>query len=125
MLILFMLQLVASIRNMVRQRTLLFVRLKVVKAMQSFISYRLGGSEDLRSRLERSETDLAAAQKAATEGVEALKKAGEKKEVFQVVVNKLKNEGEVAKAKLKKAEQETSHRRRIQNSFETGSRLKK
>ena len=46
MLILFLLQLVASIRNMVRQRTLLFVRLKVVKAMQSFISYRLGGSED-------------------------------------------------------------------------------
>ena len=54
-----------------------------------------------------------------------MKKAGEKKEEFQVEANKLKNEGEVAKAKLKKAEQETSHRRRIQNSFEIGSRLKK
>ena len=46
MLIFFLLQLVAGIRNMVRQRTLLFVLLKVVEAMQSFISHRLGGSED-------------------------------------------------------------------------------
>lgn len=53
-----------------------------------------------------------------------MKKAEEKKEVFQVEANKLKNEGEVAKAKLKKAEQETSRRRRIQNSSETGSQLK-
>lgn len=62
-----------GIRNIVRQCALLFERLKVAKAMQSFVSHRLGGSEDLRSRLERSEAGLAAAQKVTTEGAEALK----------------------------------------------------
>lgn len=62
-----------GIRNIVRQRVLLFERLKVAKAMQSFVSRRLSGSEDLLSSLERSEVGLAAAQKAAAEGAVALK----------------------------------------------------
>lgn len=63
----------AGIHNIVRQRALLFGRLKVAKAMQSFVSHHLSGSEDLRSSLERSEVGLAAAQKAAAEGAVALK----------------------------------------------------
>lgn len=62
-----------GIRNIVRQRALLFEQLKVAKAMQSFVSHRLSGSEDLRSSLERSEVGLVAAQKAAVEGAVALK----------------------------------------------------
>lgn len=48
--------------------------------MRSFISYRLGGSKDLRSRLEQSETDLVVARKATAERAKALKKAEEEKE---------------------------------------------
>lgn len=62
-----------DIRNIVRQRELLFERLKVAKAMQYFVSHCLSGSEDLRSSLEQSEVGLAAAQKATAEGAMALK----------------------------------------------------
>lgn len=50
--------------------------------MRSFISHYLGGSEDLRSRLERSEAGLAVARTVVAEGAEALKKAEEEKEEF-------------------------------------------
>lgn len=50
--------------------------------MPSVISHCLGGSEDLRSRLEQSEADLVAARQATAKGVEALKKAEEEKEAF-------------------------------------------
>ncbi|RVW64410.1 hypothetical protein CK203_062542 [Vitis vinifera] len=38
----------------------------VVEAMRVFITQKMGGSEELRTKLERAESDLAAAQKAAT-----------------------------------------------------------
>lgn len=70
---------------MMQQCALLFEQLKVAEAMQFFISHCLGGSEDLCSRLERSDVDLAIAQKAATEGAEALKKAEEEKEEKEAI----------------------------------------
>lgn len=76
--------------------------------MWSFISHRLDSSEDLRSRLEWLEVDLVAAWKAAVEEVEALRKAEEENEAFQVEADKLRKEGEVIETKLKEAEQETS-----------------
>lgn len=42
------------------------------------------------------------------EEVEALKKAEEENEAFQVEADKLRKEGEVIETKLKEAEQETS-----------------
>lgn len=55
---------------------------RAAEAMRSIISHRLGGSEDLRSRLEQSEADLVVVLQAAAKGVEALKKAEEEKEAF-------------------------------------------
>lgn len=49
---------VVDVHNMMQQRALLFEQLKVAEAMQFFISHCLGGSEDLCSRLERSNVDL-------------------------------------------------------------------
>lgn len=45
---------------MVRQRAILFERLEVTEAMRTFISHRMSDSEELRAKLERVESDLAA-----------------------------------------------------------------
>ncbi|RVW68390.1 hypothetical protein CK203_061697 [Vitis vinifera] len=66
---------VARVRNMVCQRALLFERLEVVEAMRNFISHHMSGSEELCAKLERVESDLAAAQKAVAEEAKALKLA--------------------------------------------------
>lgn len=52
------------------------------------------------------ENDLAAAQKVAAEGVEALKLAEGKKEAIDTKADKIRKEGKVPEAKLKKVEQE-------------------
>ena len=89
---------------MVRQRALLFEWLEVAKAMWTFISHRMSIGEELRAKLERAESNLVVAQKAAMDGAEALKLAEEKKEAIRTKVDKLREEGRVVKAKLKKAE---------------------
>lgn len=58
---------------MMRQRTQLFKRLEVAEGMQAFISHRLGGREELCTKLERVKADLAAAQKAVVDRIETLK----------------------------------------------------
>lgn len=45
---------------MVRQCALLFERLEVTEAMRTFIFHRMSDSEELRAKLERVESDLAA-----------------------------------------------------------------
>lgn len=85
---------VAGVPNILRQHSLLFERLKVAEAMRSFISHCLGGSEDLRSRLEQSEAGLAVARTVVAEGAEALKKAEEEKEAFQVEERRRCREGQ-------------------------------
>ena len=52
-----------------------FEWLKVAEAMRAFISHRLGGGEDLCTRLERVENDLTVARKVVVEGAKALKLA--------------------------------------------------
>lgn len=44
-----------------RQRALLFERLEVVEAMWTFISHRMSSGEKLHAKLERVESDIAAA----------------------------------------------------------------
>ena len=63
---------VAEVRNMVRQCAILFEQLEVAEAMRTFISHRMSSNEELRVKLERVESDLAAAQKAVAELAEAL-----------------------------------------------------
>ena len=58
---------------MMRQRTQLFKRLEVAEAMQAFISHHPSGIEELRTKLERVEADLAVAQKVVANRVETLK----------------------------------------------------
>lgn len=59
----FSLQLVRGIRSMVQRRELFSDLLRIADHMNAFISHRMGGEEELRSRLEQSKANLAAAQK--------------------------------------------------------------
>lgn len=55
------LQVVVGVRNIVRQRALLFERLEIVEAIWTFISHHMSSAEKLRAKLERAESDFAAA----------------------------------------------------------------
>ena len=79
---------------MMHTREQLFKLLEVAKAMRAFISHHPGDIEELRSRLEKVETELAAAQKAVADGAEQLSRAEEKKGVVRAEVNTLKREKE-------------------------------
>lgn len=59
-----------------------FERLDVAEAMRTFISHGMSDSEELRTKLERVENDLAVAQKATVKGAEALKLVEGEKEVI-------------------------------------------
>lgn len=72
--------------------------------MRAFITQLVSGTEKLYARLERVESDLAAAQKVAADGVEALKPVEEEKEAICAESERLKEEGKAAKAKHKEAE---------------------
>lgn len=78
---------------MVHQHALLFKRLEVTEAMRTFISHRMSGGEELHTRLERTENDLATTQKTAAERVEALKLVEGEKEAIRVEADKLKEKG--------------------------------
>ncbi|RVW19489.1 hypothetical protein CK203_116505 [Vitis vinifera] len=71
-------------------REQLFKWLEVAEAMRAFISYHPGGIEEMRSRLERVEADLATAQKAVADGAEMIKLAEEEKGAIRVEADQLK-----------------------------------
>lgn len=60
---------------MVQQRELFSDLLRVVDHMKAFVSHHMGDEEELRSRLEQSEANLAAAQKIVAENAEALRRS--------------------------------------------------
>lgn len=72
--------------------------------MRAFITQLVSGTEELYARLERVESDLVAAQKAAANGVEALKPVEEEKEAICAKSERLKEESKDAKAKRKEVE---------------------
>ncbi|KAJ9682620.1 hypothetical protein PVL29_018525 [Vitis rotundifolia] len=76
--------------------------------MRAFITHRVSGSEELRAKLEQVGSDLAAVQKAATDGAEALKLAEWEKEAVCAEVDWLKEEDRVVETKCKEAEQENA-----------------
>ena len=67
---------------MMRTRAQLFKQLEVAEAMRAFISHHPGGIEEMRSKLERIEVDLAIAQKAVSDGTKMLKLAEGEKETI-------------------------------------------
>ena len=66
----------------------------------------MSGHEELRTKLERVESDLTAVQKVAVEGADALKLADGEKEAIRAEADKLRNEGRTTEAKFKDAEWE-------------------
>lgn len=88
---------------MVRRHTLLFEQLEIVEAMRAFISHRMSGGEELRTRLERAKNNLVVAQKLAAEGVEALKLAEGERKMIHAEADKLRKNSGVAETKLKRA----------------------
>ena len=111
---------VAEVYNMVRQRAILFERLEVAEAMRTFISHRMSSSEELCAKLERVESDLAAAQKVATKGAEALKLVEEKKKVIRAEVDMLRKEDKVVEAKFKEAKREITQLRKEMKELRVG-----
>ena len=59
-----------GIRYMMHTCEQLFKRLEVAEAMRAFISHHPSGVEEMRSRLEKAEAELAATQKAVANGAE-------------------------------------------------------
>ena len=74
--------------------------------MLAFISHHPGGIEKLRSRLEKVETELAAAQKAVVDGADQLSRAEEEKGVIRAEADTLKREKEALEGQVNGAEQE-------------------
>ena len=105
---------------MVRQGAILFQRLKVAEAMRTFISYRMSGCEELRTKLEQVESDLTVVQKVAVEGAEALKLADGEKEAIRAEVDKLRNEGRTTEAKFKEAEWENVQLKKEMEELQDG-----
>lgn len=89
-----------------RHHALLFEQLEIVETMKTFITHRMSGREELRAKLERVESDLAATQKTAADGAEALKLVDGEKETIRDESEWLRNEGKTVEAKCKGVEQE-------------------
>lgn len=88
--------------------------------MRAFIAQLVSSTEELCARLERVESDLAAAQKAAVDGVEALKPAEEEKEAICAESERLKEEGKATKAKCKEAELENAQLKKDMEELQFG-----
>ena len=91
---------------MMRTREQLFKRLKVAEAMRVFISHHPRGIEELHSRLEKVEAELAAAWKAVADGAEQLSRAEEEKWVVRAETDTLKKEKEALEGQVDEVGQE-------------------
>ncbi|KAJ9682519.1 hypothetical protein PVL29_018438 [Vitis rotundifolia] len=97
---------VAGVWNLLRQCALLFERLEVAEAIKAFVTQQIGSSEELCTKRERAESDLAAAQKATTNEAEALIKAEKEKKTAKAEACQPRKERKAVEAKFKHAEQE-------------------
>ena len=88
---------------MMRTREQFFKRLEVAEAMRAFISQHPGNIEELRSRLEKVEAELAIAWKAVADGTEQLSLAEEEKGVVRAETDTLKKEKEVLEGQVNEA----------------------
>lgn len=102
----FSLQLVSGIHGMVQRRELFSDLLRIADHMKAFVSHRMGGEEELCLRLQRSETDLAVAQRAAAESAEALRRVEDDKVALRAELEEVKSREEVMGERLNDVESE-------------------
>ena len=65
----------SGIRRMVKQHDLFIDLLRISDHMKAFVSQRMSGEEELRSRLEQAEASLSATRKTSEESAKALKRS--------------------------------------------------
>ncbi|RVW87883.1 hypothetical protein CK203_039692 [Vitis vinifera] len=80
----------ADVCNLMRQRALLFKRLKVVETMRMYIAHNMDDSEELRSKLKSVGDELATARKVAKKGVRLLRKSKEERKTTEAEAHWLK-----------------------------------
>lgn len=102
----FLLQLVNDICGMVQRCELFSDLLRVADHMKAFVSYRMGGKEELRLKLQQSEIDLAIAQKAAAENAEALRRSEDDKEALRIELEEVKSRKKAIGDRLNEVESE-------------------
>ena len=88
---------------MMRTREQLFKRLEVAEAMRAFISQHPDGIEELRTRLEKVEAELATDRKAVADETEQLSRAEEEKGAIRAEADMLRKEKEVLKGQVSEA----------------------
>lgn len=96
---------IADIRNLMQQYSLIFKRLEAVETMRAYIAHNMENSEELQAKLEAIEGELAVARKIVNEGVGLLRKAEEGKEAAEAKARRLAEEKEVMEARHKKADE--------------------
>ena len=96
---------------MVQQRDLFSYLLQITDHMKTFVSQRMSGEEELRSRLEQAEASLSAARRASEESAEALKRSQDDNEAFRIELAEAKRREEATEARLHEAEDETTQLR--------------
>lgn len=94
----------ATIRNLMQQRSSIFKRLKVAESMKMFLTQQLDNDKELRTRLEQTESDLAATQKAILDEERLLKKTNEEMEAVKIEARWMGEEKKVVEAKCKDME---------------------
>lgn len=87
-----------------QQRSSIFKRLKVAESMKIFLIQQLDNDKELRTRLEQTESDLAAAQKAILNEERLLKKTNEEMEAVKTEARWMGEEKEVVEAECKDME---------------------
>ena len=91
---------------MVQWRELFSDLLTTAAHMKAFISHHMGGEEELRLRLQQSETDLAVARRATIESIEALRRAEDDKDALRTELEEVKAWEEAIADRLNEAESE-------------------
>ena len=97
--------------RVVQQRNLFSDLLRITDHMKVFVSQRMNGEKELRSRLEQAEANLSAARRAFEESAEALKKSQDDNEALRIELVKAKSRGEATEARLHEVEDETAQLR--------------
>ncbi|KAL6334838.1 hypothetical protein AAG906_022827 [Vitis piasezkii] len=108
-----------GIRGMVQQHDLLQTWW-ISDHMKAFVSQRMSGEEELRSRLEQAEASLSAARRASEESVEALKRSQDDNEALRIELVEAKSREEATDARLHEAENETAQLRGSETTPDRG-----
>ena len=110
---------------MVQQHDLFIDLLRISDHMKAFVSQRMSGEEELRSRLEQAEAILSAARRASEESVEALKRSQDDSEALRIELAEAKSREEVTDARLHEAENEMTKLRREVRQLRTEVSIEK